>query len=111
MLESATTRPGIVFSALTMKSRLVGCLIGPFLLVASGQYNVLTFHGDRQRTGWISSEKLLTPGKVAGGAFGPVWDSPQFDSVTISGQDLPSSPVRLAALRRSSHHDRRRLRR
>lgn len=49
------------------------------------QYNVLTFHGDAQRTGWISNEKSLTPAKVAGGEFGPIWNSPQFDSVTING--------------------------
>ena len=53
------------------------------------QYNVLTFHGDPQRTGWISNETLLTPAKVAGGTFGPIWNSPQFDSVTIDGVTYP----------------------
>jgi hypothetical protein len=72
-----------------MKRRLVACLIGPCVLVASGQYNVLTFHGDPQRTGWISNERLLTPGRVSGGAFGPVWDSQEFDSITISGKTYP----------------------
>jgi hypothetical protein len=65
--------------------RVAGCLFGPCVLAASAQYNVLTFHGDRQRTGWISTEKILTPRNVSEGRFGPVWDSPQFDSVTISG--------------------------
>ncbi len=56
---------------------------------ASGQYNVLTFHGDPQRTGWISKETVLTPANVAGGAFGPLWNSPQLDSVTIDGVTYP----------------------
>src|ERR1700704_6657919 len=63
---------------------LAGCLFGPCLLAASAQYNVLTFHGDRQRTGWISTEKILTPRNVSGGGFGPVWDSLQFDSIAIA---------------------------
>ena len=65
--------------------RLAGCLFGPCVLAATAQYSVLTFHGDRQRTGWISTEKILTPRNVSDGGFGPVWDSPPFDSVTISG--------------------------
>jgi hypothetical protein len=61
------------------------------LLAASlqAQYDVLTFHGDRQRTGWIANETTLTPSAVAGGAFGPVWNSPQFDSVQIGGVTYP----------------------
>ena len=60
-----------------------------FALAAYGQYNILTFHGDPQRTGWISHETLLTPERVSGGRFGPVWNSPQFDSVTIGGVTYP----------------------
>jgi hypothetical protein len=45
------------------------------VLAAGAQYNVLTFHGDRQLTGSISNEKILTPRNVSGGGFGPVWDS------------------------------------
>lgn len=76
----------ILISAMARKSRLVGCLVGPCVLAASAQYNILTFHGDRQRTGWISNETILTPRSVLGGSFGPVWNSPRFDSVTISGK-------------------------
>jgi len=47
--------------------------------------NYLTFHGNAQRTGWIANETILTPANVSGGQFGPVWNSPQFDTVTISG--------------------------
>ena len=69
--------------------RLAACLVGPWVLTAGAQYNVLTFHGDRQRTGWISNETILTPRNVSGGGFGPVWDSPQFDSVSLSGTIYP----------------------
>ena len=70
---------------MTLEARVLSLLAGPFALATFGQYNVLTFHGNSQRTGWISSERALTPRSVSGGAFGPLWDSPQFDSVTIGG--------------------------
>src|SRR5215469_7288213 len=53
------------------------------------QYNVLTFHGDPQRTGWISHETILTPANVSDGSFGPIWNSPQLDSITIGGVTYP----------------------
>src|ERR1700694_5910588 len=61
------------------------CLLLLWVICARGQYNVLTFHGDRQRTGWRSNEAILTPANVSSGTFGPLWNSPQFDSVTIGG--------------------------
>jgi hypothetical protein len=64
---------------------LAGLLAGS----ARGQYDILTFHGDRQRTGWIANETTLTPALVASGAFGPVWNSPQLDSVTIGSTKYP----------------------
>src|SRR5579863_2221661 len=70
-----------------LRVRLAAVLLFPF---ASGaQYNVLTFHGDSQRTGWISGEKILTPANVSGGAFGPLWDSAPFDSLIIKGKTYP----------------------
>jgi len=42
-----------------------------------------TFHVDALRTGWYSEETVLTPATVSGGGFGPIWNSPQFDTVTI----------------------------
>jgi hypothetical protein len=65
--------------------RLVGWLIGPCVLIASAQYNVPTFHGDSQRTGWISQETTLNPRNVSDGSFGPIWNSPPFDAVRIAG--------------------------
>jgi hypothetical protein len=55
-----------------------------------GQYNILTFHGNPQRTGWISNERSLTPASVSSGSFGPVWNSPAFDSVTIGAKTYPA---------------------
>lgn len=46
----------------------------------------LTFQSNAQRTGWISNETQLTPAKVRGGHFGPVWNSPQFDIITIGSK-------------------------
>jgi hypothetical protein len=65
------------------------CLMLLWVICARGQYNVLTFHGDRQRTGWVSNETILTPANVSSGSFGPLWNSPQFDSVTIGGTTYP----------------------
>lgn len=45
--------------------------------------DTLMFHGNAARTGWSSHEGGLTPQAVSGPNFGPVWNSPQFDSVTL----------------------------
>ncbi|HEV3199781.1 MAG TPA: malectin domain-containing carbohydrate-binding protein [Bryobacteraceae bacterium] len=65
------------------------CHLFLWIICARGQYNVLTFHGDRQRTGWISNETTLTPANVSNGSFGPIWDSPQLDSLTLNGATYP----------------------
>src|SRR5215831_15580799 len=67
----------------------LGLLICLFATCAIGQYNVVTFHGDSQRTGWISNETILTPANVSSSSFGPIWNSPQLDSVQISGTTFP----------------------
>jgi len=62
------------------------CTLLLYLLVSTltlGQVNYLTFHGDRQRTGWTSTETILTPANVSGGGFGPLWNSQPLDTVTI----------------------------
>jgi len=68
--------------------RPVACLVA-LAATAAAQYDVLTFHGNPQRTGWIGNERVLTPRRLAGGEFGPIWNSPQFDSVTIAGKTYP----------------------
>jgi hypothetical protein len=69
---------------------------GRFLLLSTlfaassfAQYNVLTFHGDPRRTGWISNEIRLTPRSVSDGSFGPLWNSPPLDWVIIGGTVYP----------------------
>jgi hypothetical protein len=49
----------------------------------SSNASYLTFHGDRQRTGWIANETILTPAIIKSGQFGPIWNSPQLDQITI----------------------------
>ena len=43
------------------------------------------FHGGAQRLGWNANESVLTPALVGGTAFGPVWQSPAFDTLDIDG--------------------------
>src|ERR1700736_4803159 len=58
-------------------------------LRAQSALDWVTFHGDRQRTGWRSNEAILTPAAVSGTKFGSLWNSPQFDSVTIGSTTYP----------------------
>ncbi len=56
---------------------------------AASVMNTLTFHVDRQRTGWNAMESMLTPANVSSPSFGPLWDSPPLDSVTIGSTTYP----------------------
>jgi len=60
-------------------------LFGLMAACSYSQYSVPTFHGDPQRTGWISRESILTPARVSNGSFGPIWNSPALDSATLAG--------------------------
>ena len=51
--------------------------------------DTLTFHVDRQRTGWNPMESVLTPENVSGPNFGPLWNSPPLDSVMIGSTTYP----------------------
>ena len=51
--------------------------------------NATTFHYDRQRTGWNPNETLLAPSNVSAPNFGPLWNSPVLDSVTIGSTSYP----------------------
>ncbi|WP_189644748.1 ThuA domain-containing protein [Luteimonas gilva] len=52
-----------------------------------------TFHIDSGRSGWRSNETALTPEKVAGDAFGLVWESPQLDAADGQAPRLYASPL------------------
>ena len=57
-----------------------------------------TFHQDAGRSGWNPRERILTPTSVAGGAFGPVWQSPQLDRFGDVAPRLFASPLYLPAV-------------
>src|SRR5256714_7295964 len=59
------------------------CLAGAAF--ADPAFDQLTFHGNKQRTGWNAVETALTPAAVSGGNFGKLWDSPAFDKVVVGG--------------------------
>ena len=59
------------------------CLAGA--ASADPAFDQLTFHGNKQRTGWNAVESALTPAAVSGGNFGKLWDSPAFDSAVVGG--------------------------
>jgi hypothetical protein len=74
----------LIFATLLISALCVTCAVDAR---AQGDptKNYLTFSGSAQRTGWIANETILTPANVSGGQFGPIWNSPQFDSVSIGG--------------------------
>lgn len=68
------------------------CAIGLVSLARAEQFDTLTFHRDRERTGWNASESALTPAAVARG-MRLSWESPQFDSVDGFPPRLYASPL------------------
>ena len=55
--------------------------------------DVLTAHADRQRSGWFSRERKLTPATVAGAKFGKLWESPELDGFQTYPARLYASPL------------------
>ncbi len=49
------------------------------VLLSDAPADVLTFHANAMRTGWIDDGRVPTPQDVAGGSFGEIWQSPEFD--------------------------------
>lgn len=62
----------------------------------------LTYHQDRQRTGWNSQEKLLTPQSLTSGRFGQLWQTPQLDSVNGQAPRLFATPLYVDRVRLSA---------
>ena len=54
-----------------------------------------TFHRNPQRTGWSPLERELTPASVGSPAFGPLWESPQFDMLDGQPPRMYASPLYL----------------
>jgi hypothetical protein len=69
------------------------CMYHPFSARSANTQDVLTFHRDPGRTGWDASEVELTPAKVASGAFGRLWASPQLDPINGVPPRLYASPL------------------
>ena len=69
---------------------------------ATSSFDTTTFHGDRQRTGWQQNETILTPQNIAGGTFGPIWNSPAFDRFGINPAHAYASPLYVDAVTISS---------
>ena len=94
-------RPSKAKKRLTPRKRLVlalaslGLAITALSCAESGgndaalAMNTLTFHVDRQRTGWNRMESVLTPANISGPSFGLLWNSPALDSVTIGSTTYP----------------------
>jgi Cytochrome C oxidase, cbb3-type, subunit III len=58
----------------------------------------LTYHHDRQRTGWIDHEVTLTPETVGGTSFGQLWQTPPLDSFQGVPPRLFASPLYVDAV-------------
>jgi hypothetical protein len=69
-------------------------------LRAQADVNTLMFHNDAQRTGWRSTETVLTPANVS--QLVPIWNSPQFDLVGGQTPHIYASPLYVDAVTLSS---------
>jgi DNA-binding beta-propeller fold protein YncE len=78
---------GVPVWAMETRSSL-GTVTGP-----SGNLDSLTFHHDRQRTGWQPSETILTSQIVGSANFGSIWNSPPFDKVGTLAPHAYASPL------------------
>jgi competence ComEA-like helix-hairpin-helix protein len=67
--------------------------------VAATRDDVLTAHANRQRTGWFSEERKLTPATLAGGRFGKLWESPELDGFGKYPARLYASPLYVDGLK------------
>jgi outer membrane protein assembly factor BamB len=61
--------------------------------------DVLTAHADRQRTGWFSRERKLTPATLVAGRFGKLWESPELDGFGKYPARLYASPLYVDGLK------------
>jgi hypothetical protein len=62
-------------------------------LAGAAPLDTLTFHRDRARTGWNSTETTLTPAAISSKGLRLRWESPQFDAVDGYPPRLYASPL------------------
>ena len=88
---------GFVLSLLCMSA--AGVATRPAVAQPATRADVLTAHADRQRTGWFSHERKLTPSTLAGGRFGKLWESPELDGFEKYPARLYASPLYVDGLK------------
>jgi len=69
------------------------CCVCLASLARAAPVDTLTFHRDRERTGWNATETALTPAAIARGELRQIWESPQLDSVDGYPPRLHASPL------------------
>src|SRR5579885_1860375 len=72
---------------------------GAAMVEAATRADVLTAHADRQRSGWFSQERKLTPAILAQGRFGKLWESPELDGFAKYPARLYASPLYVDGLK------------
>ena len=73
-----------VGAVLTLSGELENAARVQAIALNAATADTLMFHRGRARTGWNSSESILTPNTVSA-HLGLVWSSPQLDSITLDG--------------------------
>ncbi len=77
-----------------MKKFCTIAILGAFISCSSlAQQNKLTYHYDKQRSGWNPNETKLTPASLAGSQFAQLWQTPKFDAVDGDEPRLFASPL------------------
>lgn len=84
---------GLVLSLFSM------AVAGGAMAEAAMRADVLTAHANRQRTGWFSQERKLTPRSLAQGRFGKLWESPELDGFGNYPARLYASPLYVDGLK------------
>lgn len=69
------------------------------MAVGTTRADVLTAHANRQRTGWFSQERKLTPGILAQGRFGKLWESQELEGFGKYPARLYASPLYVDGLK------------
>ncbi|MGN6269910.1 MAG: c-type cytochrome [Sphingomonas sp.] len=87
-----------VFGRKALSALLALPLLGAAPGAPPAGVNKLGFHYDRQHSGWNARELALTPEAVAGGRFGPLWQSPQLDNFGDIPPRLFASPLYVHAI-------------
>jgi hypothetical protein len=78
------------------------CCVCLASLAHAAQLDTLTFHRDRERTGWNPTETVLTPAAISRTGLRLIWQSPQFDAVDGYPPRLYASPLYVDEVRIAS---------